>query len=62
MTEDTAKEATVFTDESRSYLWLEIREHKAINLSKAQAEDRDGDGIRETRVCATLRNLDKSFD
>ncbi|MCS3657961.1 transposase-like protein [Salinibacter ruber] len=54
VTEGTAKEATVFTDENRSYLWLESeeesREQKAINHSEAWAEDRDGDSIREVHV------------
>ena len=54
VTEGTAKEATVFTDENRSYLWLkseeESRERKAVNHSEVWAEDRDGDGIREIHV------------
>jgi transposase len=54
VTEGTAKEATVFTDENRSYLWIESeeesRERKAVNHSKGWAEDRDGDGIREVHV------------
>ena len=54
VTEGTAQEATLFTDENRSYLWLkrgdEPREHKAIDHSEAWAEDRDGDGHREVHV------------
>lgn len=54
LTEGTAKEATVFTDENRSYLWLESeeepRERQAIDHSEGWAEDRDGDGNREVHV------------
>ncbi len=54
VTEGTAKEATVFTDENRSYLWLESEEEprtrKAIDHSKGWAKDRDGDGKREVHV------------
>jgi len=54
VTEGTAKEATVFTDENRSYLWLESeeesRERKSIDHSEVWAEDRDGDDIREVHV------------
>ena len=54
VTEDTAQEATLCTDENRSYLWLERgdepREHKAIDHSETWAEDRDGDGHREVHV------------
>mgnify|MGYP005852911569 FL=1 len=54
VTEGTSKEATLFTDENRSYLWLkrtdEDRERQAIDHSKSWAEDRDGDGIREVHV------------
>ena len=39
VTEGTAKEATVFTDENRSYLWFESeeesRERKAVNRENA---------------------------
>ena len=48
LTEETNQEACIFTDENRSYLWLEgeeeSRERKAVNHSKGWAEDRDGDG------------------
>ncbi|MCS3705886.1 transposase-like protein [Salinibacter ruber] len=54
ITEGTAKEATIFTDENRSYLWLESeeasRERKAVDHSEAWAENRDGDDIREVYV------------
>jgi transposase-like protein len=54
VTEGTANEATVFTDENRSYLWLESeeesRERKAIDHAEGWAEDRDGDDIREVHV------------
>jgi len=63
VTEGTAKEATVFTDENRSYLWLESegesRERKAVDHSESWAKDRDGDGIREVHVCAPGGHLDK---
>lgn len=52
--EGTAKEATIFTDENRSYLWLESeeesRQRKAIDHDSTWAEDRDGDGNREVHV------------
>ncbi len=51
---ETAEEACIFTDENRSYLWLENEEEprtrKAIDHSTAWAEDRDGDGTREVHV------------
>jgi transposase-like protein len=51
---ETAEEACIFTDENRSYLWLEneeqCRTRKAIDHSTAWAEDRDEDGIREVHV------------
>jgi transposase-like protein len=54
LTEETAQEACIFTDENRSYLWLESKEEprtrKAIDHSEAWAEDRDGDGKREVHV------------
>ena len=54
LTEETAQEACIFTDENRSYLWLESEEEprtrKAIDHSTAWAEDRDGDGKREVHV------------
>ena len=60
---ETAEEACIFTDENRSYLWLENEEESrtrnAIDHSEGWAEDRDGDGIREVHVCATRRSLDK---
>ena len=44
----------MFTDENRSYLWLESeresRKRKAIDHDTAWAEDRDGDGKREVHV------------
>ncbi|WP_423824663.1 transposase [Salinibacter ruber] len=61
---ETAEEACIFTDENRSYLWLEnekeSRTRNAIDHSEGWAEDQDGDGIREVHVRATRRNLDKS--
>ena len=52
--EETNQEACVFTDENRSYLWLESeeesRERKAIDHSSAWAEDRDEEGKREVYV------------
>ena len=54
VTEGTGKEATLFTDENRSYRWIEReeedRERQAIDHSKAWADDRDGDGLREVHV------------
>nr|WP_251964124.1 transposase [Salinibacter ruber] len=54
VTEETAERACVFTDENRSYLWLESEEEsrtrKAIDHSDGWAEDRDGDGTREVHV------------
>ena len=54
LTEETDQEACIFTDENRSYLWLESegepRTRKAIDHSTAWAEDRDGDGHREVHV------------
>ena len=54
VTEGTANEATVFTDENRSYLWLESEEEsrtrKAIDHDSTWAEDQDGDGTREVHV------------
>ncbi|WP_118828474.1 transposase [Salinibacter ruber] len=51
---ETAKEACIFTDENRSYLWLESEEEArtrhAIDHSEGWAEDRDGDGSREVHV------------
>ncbi len=49
-----AEEACIFTDENRSYLWLENEEEaktrKAVDHSEEWAEDQDGDGIREVQV------------
>jgi transposase-like protein len=60
---ETAEEACIFTDENRSYLWLENEEEsrtrKAVDHSEEWAADQDGDGIREVHVRATRRNLDK---
>ncbi|MCS3830042.1 transposase-like protein [Salinibacter ruber] len=71
VTGETAEEACIFTDENRSYLWLEREEEstkpgevhrKAIDHSTAWAEDRDEDRIREVHVntiegiCTSLRN------
>ena len=46
--------APIFTDENRSYLWLESKEEprtrKAIDHSMGWAEDQDGDGKREVHV------------
>jgi len=54
VTEGTGKEATLFTDENCSYRWIEReeegRERQAIDHSKAWADDRDGDGLREVHV------------
>ena len=54
LTEETDQEACIFTDENRSYFWLESEEEprtrKAIDHSTAWAEDRDGDGHREVHV------------
>ena len=71
VTEGTAKEATIFTDENRSYLWLESEEEsrtrKAINHDSTWAEDRDEDGTREVHVNtiegipASLRNRLRLF-
>ena len=51
---ETAEGACIFTDENRSYLWLEKEEEsrirKAIDHSEGWAEDRDEDGIREVHV------------
>jgi transposase-like protein len=56
VTGETAEEACIFTDENRSYLWLENEEEsrtrKAIDHSKGWAEDRDGDDNREVHVNA----------
>ena len=60
---ETAEEARIFTDENRSYLWLENEEEsrtrKAIDHSEGWATGQDGDGIQEVHVCATRRNLDE---
>jgi transposase-like protein len=52
--EKTAEETCIFTDENRSYLWLEnvgeSRTRKAVDHSEGWAEDRDGDGIREVHI------------
>ena len=54
LTEEPAQEACIFTDENRSYLWLESKEEprtrEAIDHSMGWAEDRDGDGKREVHV------------
>ena len=54
VTEETGEKALIYTDENRSYLWLEDeeepRERMAINHSTGWAADRDGDGIREVHV------------
>jgi transposase len=51
---ETAEEACIFTDENRSYLWLEnekeSRTRKAVDHSEEWAEDQDGDGVREVHV------------
>lgn len=51
---ETAEEACIFTDENRSYLWLESEEEsrtrKAVDHSTAWADDRDEDGIREVHI------------
>ncbi|MCS4193708.1 transposase-like protein [Salinibacter ruber] len=51
---ETAEEACIFTDENRSYLWLENKEESrtrnAIDHSEGWATGQDGDGIREVHV------------
>jgi transposase-like protein len=63
VTEAAAEDTCIFTDENRSYLWLEHEEEsrtrKAIDHSEGWAEDQDGDDVREVHVCATRRNLDQ---
>lgn len=63
VTDGTAKEATIFTDENRSYLWLEREEEsrtrKAIDHDLAWTEDRNSDGRREVHACALRGNLDE---
>ena len=66
ITEGTAKEATVFTDENRSYLWLESeeesRERKAVDHSEAWAEDRDGDDIRKDQLSGYVAMFEIAFN
>lgn len=54
LTEETEGEACIYTDENRSYLWLENEEEprvrKVIDHGEAWAEDRDGDGNRDVHV------------
>jgi len=59
VTGETVKEACTFTDENRSYLWLEnekeSRTRKAIDHSTSWAEDQDGDGLREAHASTIER-------
>ena len=61
VTEGTAKEATVFTDENRPYLWFESeeesRERKAVNHENAI----DAPLGRAGRYPPVRRSLDGSF-
>jgi len=57
VTGETSEDAIVFTDENRSYVWLdgkeESRTRKAIDHSAAWAGDRDKDCNREVHVNTT---------